>query len=103
MSFKCYRCNTHYDEGGMIFMATFEEQFPSLNGKRKDILGDRTGQEWSGFYIDEDDVKAHCLDKQRVIDVVWDLLHAMQNCHGDLMITREKQLELLKRFEELNL
>lgn len=49
-------------------MATFEEQFPSLNGKRKDILGDRTGQEWSGFYIDEDDVKANCLDKQRVIE-----------------------------------
>lgn len=52
---------------------TFEEQFPSLKGKRKDILGDRTGQEWSGFYIDEDDVKAHCLDKQRSREIIDEL------------------------------
>lgn len=41
----------------------FQETHPSLQGRRKDILGDRTGQIWSGIYIDEDDVRRFTLDK----------------------------------------
>ena len=29
----------------------------TLSDKRKDILSDRTGQEWTGIYVDEEDLK----------------------------------------------
>lgn len=88
-------------------MTSFEEEFPSLKSVRSN-LGCRQGHincvgNEEDDYVLVSNIQKHCLDKQRVRDVIWDLRHAMQNCHGDLMITREKQLELLKRFEELTL
>lgn len=53
---RIFKDGVLFERDCLDFIKRKEEK--TLSDKRKDILKDRTGQEWSGFYLDEDDLKS---------------------------------------------